>query len=294
MPEYDNVILDVDPSGVATITLNRPEKLNALSDDLRTDLENALREVNPGDAVRVIRIKANGRAFSAGYDLTPGVPGRRAAPSGPWGTQAWELGESRIALDRERLAASVQRWLWFRSYRKPIVAQVHGWCLSGANDFIGQCDIIYAAEDARFGHPAARANGILPTLAAWPFKIGAAKTKELLFTGNTIDGIEAERLGMINHAVPAAELDQATMDFCRHIAKVPMEGLTVHKQATNRWFELAGYKLATEETADFDAIWHEAPAFKEFGRMSSELGLKTALAWRDDPFHDGRSAVART
>ena len=130
MTDYENVLVETEASGVATITLNRPEKLNALSVGLRNDLEAALRELNPGDAVRVIRLKAAGRAFCAGYDLTPN-PGRRAAPTAAAGTHAWELGESRVAVDRESLRESVNRWLWMWAYRKPIVAQVNGFCLAG-------------------------------------------------------------------------------------------------------------------------------------------------------------------
>lgn len=292
MTDYENILVDTATNGVATITLNRPEKLNALSVGLRNDLEAALRELNPGDAVRVIRLKAAGRAFCAGYDLTPS-PGRRAAATGPQGTQAWELGESRVAVDRESLRESVNRWLWMWSYRKPIVAQVNGFCLAGGGELVGACDIIFAAEDAKFGHPASRALGIPPTLGMWPAKIGMLKTKELLFTGDMIDGKEAERIGMVNHAVPADKLEEATLAFCNRIAKLPLDALSVHKHVTNRWFEISGLRTAAAEGAEFDAIYHETPAFREFGRISNEQGLKSALAWRDDPFGDGRTAIRR-
>jgi enoyl-CoA hydratase len=289
MTEYENVLVETGSDGVATITLNRPEKLNALSEGLRADLEAALRELSPGDAVRVIRIKAAGRAFCAGYDLTPGQ-GRRAAATRERGTHAWELGESRIARDREGLRNMVDRWLWMWSYRKPIVAQVQGFCLAGGSELVGACDIIYAAEDARFGHPASRALGIPPTLGMWPAKIGMLKTKELLFSGDMIDGREAEKIGMVNHAVPAEKLDEGTMAFCQRIAKLPLDALSVHKHVTNRWFEIAGLRTSAAEGAEFDAIYHETPSFGEFGRIAAEKGLKSALAWRDEPFGDGHGA----
>lgn len=285
MPDYENVLVETD-GGVATITLNRPEKLNAISQGLRNDLEAALRDLNPGDDVRVIRLRAAGRAFCAGYDLTPGQ-GRRRERTAAAGTQAWELGESRIALDREGLRESVDRWLWMWSYRKPIVAQVQGYCLAGGGELIGACDIVIAAENASFGHPASRALGIPPTLGLWPAKIGMLKTKELLFTGDTIDGREAERIGMINRAVPAEELEEYTMAFCQRIAKLPLDALSVHKHVTNRWFELAGLRTAAAEGAEFDAIYHETASFREFARIAQEQGLKAALAWRDAPFGDG-------
>ena len=287
MADYENILLDVD-GAVATITLNRPEKLNAISMGLLDDLSDCLRELRPGDAVRVIRLKAAGRAFCAGYDITPAAPNWR--PNERTGDAAAELGESRIALDRENLREYVDRWLWMWSYRKPIIAQVHGYCLAGGGDMIGACDIVFAASDARFGHPAGRALGI-PTIAGvWPFKIGMLKSKELLFTGDMIDGVEAEKIGMINHAVDEQELDQTVADFCKRVAQVPLDLLTVHKHTTNRWFELAGLRTAFYESSDFDAIAHEAPVRTEFHKIAQEHGLKHALAWRDGPFDDGWGA----
>jgi enoyl-CoA hydratase len=178
------------------------------------------------------------------------------------------------------------------SYRKPIIAQVHGFCLAGGNELVGACDIVFAAEDARFGHPASRALGIPPTLGMWPAKVGMLRTKELLFTGDLIDGREAERIGMVNHAVPADKLDETTMAFCQRVAMTPMDALTVHKHITNRWFEIAGLRLAAQEGADFDAIYHETAAAREFGRISREQGLKAALAWRDEPFAGPRTGHA--
>ena len=292
MTNYENLLVDID-GPVATITLNRPEKLNAISQGLRDDLEAALRELNPGDAVRVIRLKAAGRAFCAGYDLTPERGALNWRPNQRTGDNAWQLGESRIALDREGLRQSVDRWLWMWSYRKPIIAQVHGWCLAGGGEMIGACDIVFAAQDARFGHPAGRAIGIPPTLGMWPIKIGLLKTKELLFSGDTIDGVEAERLGMINRALPVDELDAQTMAYCQRIAQVPLDGLSVHKHSANRWFEIMGLRTAAAEGAEFDAIWHEAPSIAEFSNKARQEGLKAALEWRDDPFGDGRSAQRR-
>ena len=289
MTDFENIVVETADSGVATITLNRPEKLNALSMGLRDDLDAALKELNPGDDIRVVRIKAAGRAFCAGYDLTPGQR-RDTDGAKEQGTQAWQLGESRIALDRQGLRDMVDRWLWMWSFRKPIVAQVHGYCLAGGGELVGACDIIFAAYDAQFGHPASRVLGIPPTLGMWPAKIGMLKTKELLFTGDQIDGIEAERIGMVNHAIPAEELDARTLAFCERIAQLPLDALSIHKHITNRWFEIAGLKTAAADGAEFDAIYHETPAFSKFGQIAATDGLKAALAWRDGPFGDGHGA----
>ena len=275
--EYETILCDVE-GPVAYLTLHRPEKLNAINEQLRSDLESALRELDQGDEVRVVVLKAAGRAFCAGYDLTP-RPGGGGRPS--------------IARDRDRLRKSIERWLWMWNFRKPIIAQVHGYCLAGGGELAGMCDLIFCAEDARFGHPAGRALGIPPTLGLWPVKIGMLKSKELLFTGDTIDGREAERIGMVNKALPPEELDGFVRAFAQRVAQVPLDALTVHKHVVNRWFEIMGLRTGAAEGAEFDAIYHETPAAAEFARIAREQGLKAALEWRDNPFGDGRAAAAR-
>jgi enoyl-CoA hydratase len=294
--EFENVLVETD-GPVATITLNRPEKLNALSDALRQDLHDALVALNPGDRVRVIRIKGAGRAFCPGYDLSPGRPGRESytaagAPDeqAPGSGALADGGESSIARDRENLRQLVDSWLWMWNYRKPVIAQTHNYCLSGGLDLIGACDIVFAAEGTRFGHPAARGLGIPPTLGLLPMKIGAAATKELLFTGDLVDAREARELGIVQHVVPAAELDERVMALCQRIAMMPLDVLTVHKHVTNRWMELQGVRLGAYEGAEYDAIAHLAPAAGEFRRRTNEEGLRSALTWRDAPFAAGPAA----
>jgi len=287
---YENLVVDID-GPVATITLNRPEKLNALSPGLLRDLQAALRELNPGDDVRAIRIRGAGRAFCPGYDLDPGTSSY-ASPgtSKPRGTALADLGESAIARDRENMRELIDRWLWIWNYRKPIIAQTHAYCLSGGLDLIGACDIVFAAEGTLFGHPAARGLGIPITLGMMPIKIGAAATKELLFTGDLIDAEEAQRLGLVRHVVPPEELDERTLAFCQRVALSPLDALTVHKHVTNRWMEVMGLRLAALEGAEYDAIFHMTPAMTEFSRRSHEDGLRSALAWRDGPFSNGPAA----
>lgn len=289
-----NETIEVRVDGpVATITLNRPDLVNALSPQMRDELENALAELRPGDRVRVVRIRGAGRGFCSGYDLTSGSSVYNAglpaggAPRPRVGEAApTELGESSLVLDRERLRESVERWLRIWNYRKPIVAQVHGACLSGGLDLIGVCDLVYASENARFGHPAARGLGIPPTMGMLPMKIGAARTKELFFTGDTVDGHEAYRLGLVNAVVPDTELDERTAALCRRIAHTPLDALTLHKHIINRWSEIAGLRLGALEGADFDAMLHVTPASAEFGRIAGRDGIRGALRWRDAAFDE--------
>lgn len=276
---YETVLVEVE-GPVAYLILNRPEKLNAISPQLRDDLEGALRDLDEGDDVRVVVLKAAGRAFCAGYDLTP-RPGSSYS------------GRRSIAQDRDGLRKSIDRWLWMWNYRKPIIAQVHGYCLAGGGELAGMCDLIFCAEDAQFGHPAGRALGIPPTLGLWPAKIGMLKSKELLFTGDTIDGREAARIGMVNRALPRGELEGFVRDFAERVARVPLDALTVHKHVVNRWFEIMGLRTGAAEGAEFDAIYHETPSFAQFQQIAREQGLKAALEWRDNPFGDGRGNLAR-
>jgi enoyl-CoA hydratase len=288
---YENILLETD-GPVATITLNRPERLNALSPGLLSDLEAALRELNPGDDIRVIRLRGAGRAFCPGYDLRGGGGGRisRPTPEERPGDALADFGESPIALDREGLRASIDRWLWMWNYRKPIIAQTHTYCLSGGLDLIGACDVVFAAEGTRFGHPAGRALGIPVTIGMLPYKIGGAATKDLLFTGDLIDANRAKELGLITHVVPADELDERTAAYCQRVALTPLDGLTVHKHVTNRALEIMGIRLAAMEGAEYDAIFHMTPAAAEFGRRSRQDGLRAALDWRDGPFRTGPAA----
>jgi enoyl-CoA hydratase len=306
---YETIETSVD-GAVATITLARPERLNAISPLMRDEIDDALAGWRPGDRVRVIRVRAAGRAFCAGYDMTSGssvyhsgLPadallaegqpaGGQPAEEQPAGDQPADdalppmtgLGESALVLDRERLRESIERWLRIRDYRKPIVAQVHGACLSGGLDLIAMCDLVYAAHGASFGHPAARGMGIPPTMGLLPMRIGAARTKELFFTGDTVDGQEAYRLGLVNAVLPDDELDERTAALCRRIAANPMDSLSLHKSIVNRWDEIAGLRTAVVEGADADAMFHATRASAQFGRIAARDGLRAALRWRDEGF----------
>lgn len=284
-PKYKSLLVDID-AAVATITLNRPDELNPLDDDVLTELTSALAALSPGDAVRVIRIKGAGRAFCAGGNLKTVYDkfDYRPTQSGP---SAWELGSSRTEMDRVWLRSLIDKWLEIFAYRKPIVAQVHGHCLGGGTELIGVCDAVFAAEGTRFGHPPVRAHGLTSTLGMWPFRIGMLKSKELLFTGDIIEAQEAERIGMINRAVPPDQLDEYVMAYCRRVAQVPLDFLSVTKQWINRWYEIAGLRTAATEGAEFNAILHNSPPFEEFVRIAKEHGLKAALDWRDGAFRPG-------
>ena len=282
MKDYDNLLIDID-GAVATITFNQPDLLNPIDDNAMGTLLEALEELDDGDAVRVIRLKGAGRAFSAGGDLRSIYEKFDYKPTRT-GDGPAELGGSRAEMDRNWLKILIKQFLALAAYRKPVIAQVHGYCIGGGIELIGASDVIFAAEDAKFGHPPIRAHGILPTFGGWPFRLGALKTKELIFSGDLIDGKEAERIGMINRAIPADRLDDYTMAYCQRISNTPLDALSIGKHWTNRWFELAGAVTAAMEGAEFDAVLHATPAFDEFVRIAKADGVGAAIAWRDAAF----------
>lgn len=271
--ELANVLYDVS-GHIATITLNRPEKLNAISDGLRSDLEKALGEAELDGTVRVIVIKGAGRAFCAGYDLTP---------LGPEDTRRQNR---TLPTDRVELVRSAQRWMSMWSLPKPIIAQVHGYCIAGGNEIAGMCDLVYAAEDAVFGQPQGRALGIAITMGLWPIKMPLDKAKELLFTGDSITGKDAAGLGLATKAFPGDRLNDEVRAITERIAKTPVEYLAIIKAAANRYYELMNIKSAVEQGGELDAVYHATPGYEEFGRMAREHGLKAALDWRDKRFED--------
>jgi len=293
--EFENLVVEVD-GPVATITLNRPDALNSLSGGLMDDYAAALAALNTGDAVRVIRLRGAGRAFCTGYDISgrakqrddvrgtsdaAAFPVTAPVPAEP---HIAHFGEGRVFLEREFLRERIEYWLRLWNYRKPVIAQVHGYCLSGGLDLLATADITFAAAGTRFGHPAARGVGIPLLLGMLPLKVGASRTKRLLFTGDLIDAAEAREWGLVDYVESPDDLDAVTARYCQRVAMQPMDSLSVHKHVTNRWMEIMGARLGSYEGAEFDTLYHTSPVYGEFVRRIAEGGLKAALAWRDDPY----------
>jgi enoyl-CoA hydratase len=167
---------------------------------------------------------------------------------------------------------------------KPTIAQVHGYCLAGATELAGHCDLVFASDDAQFGHPAGRSLGILPTLSMWPVLIGPRKAKEFFFTGDLMNAQEALDSQLVNRVFPKAQLEAETLSYARRVALVPIELLALHKAAVNRWLDIQGIRALEQSAADLDCIAHQTDAVKNWMKASRERGLKEALSERDRPF----------
>jgi len=253
------------PWGVR-LTLNRPAKLNALSDELVRGLVEAMDDATADPDVRVIVIEGAGRAFSSGYDLSEETEG------GVGGPVQW----------RALLAADVAATLQILDCPKPVIAQVHGYVLAGGLELAMACDLVVAAEGTKLGEPEIR-YGSAPVTLLMPYLIGQKKTRELLLTGDLIDAVEAERIGLINRVVPVERLAAEVDALADRLARTPPEVMAPTKLMLNRAMDAAGFRLAVEAGLDLGAIINTAdtPEQREWDTIVRRDGLKAALAWRD-------------
>jgi enoyl-CoA hydratase len=248
------------------LTLNRPTKLNALNGELVAALDAAVAAAAGDPDVRVIVIAGAGRAFSAGYDLTEEAGGELTGPV------AW----------RDALAVDVAATLRILDCPKPVIAQIHGYALAGGLELAMACDLVVAAEGTKVGEPEIR-YGSAPVTLLMPYLIGQKKTRELLLTGDLIDAVEAERIGLINRVVPADRLAAEVDALADRLARTPPEVMGPTKRMLNRAMDAAGFRVAVEAGLDLGAIVNAAdtPEQREWDEIVRRDGLKAALAWRD-------------
>jgi enoyl-CoA hydratase len=285
---YENLLVDrAGTDGrVARITLNRPEKMNALSQDLLFELNDALHELEADFDTRVIILRGAGRTFSAGYDLTP-PRGQGADAVVRRYKSVDEEGRRLVMGIRTGMQQIVDIQLYFWNMARVTIAQIHGYALAGGCELAMLADFVVAAEDAQLGHPGCRF-GTSRTGVIWPLVIGMRKAKELYYTGSSVSGTEAERIGMINYAWPAAEMDQRTVEFADYVANLPSDHLAILKTNMNRFYENMGIYSSIRSSTEFDAMsgfTSQAYGFQEKMRE----GLKVALEWRDGPYRDYRA-----
>ncbi len=276
---YQTIIYEKKPP-IAYVTLNRPEKLNAISEQMRMELRDALGDAGWNDKdIRVIVIKGAGRGFSAGWDLTEG-PARRESLIRKFGAagQFWS-------------AKHIHKVLWECIWEnpKPIIAQVHGFCLAAGMAFASQSDLMIASEDALFGYNQIRSGGPFITVLN-PYIIGMKKAKELMYTGNLMDAQEAWRVGLVTKVVPLDKLEEEVNKLANTISKVAPVVVEYSKKAINNVYELMNYRKAHEWGDEYEVIPPLSIAeesnleVKEYNRLFEEQGLKAALDWRQSRF----------
>ncbi|MED5607011.1 MULTISPECIES: crotonase/enoyl-CoA hydratase family protein [Pseudomonas] len=258
---------------VATLTLNRPERLNAIDDRMPAELEAAVARANADDAVHVIVLTGAGRGFCSGYDLKFFAEN----PRGVYGSQEmpWDP-----MLDYALMKRNTEQFMsLFRSY-KPVIAKVNGPAVAGGSDIALCCDLIVMAEEAQIGYPPARVWGC-PTTAMWVYRLGPEKAKRMLLTGDLVDGREAQRLGLVYQSVPLAELDATVDALAARMQGIPKNQLMMQKLMINQAFHNMGLETTQMFATLFDGITRHSPEGVRFKARCEEVGFAQAVRERD-------------
>ena len=263
--------------GVRSIVFTRAAEYNTITPDLRDELAIAIDQADADPEVRVILLRAEGKAFCAGYGLDWST---RAQSSEPVRERVWDS-----VADYRMMSRFVDTYmkLWYAS--KPTIAAVQGWCIGGGTDMVLCADIVIAAEGASFGYPPSRVWGT-PTTAMWVYRMGLEQAKRWLLTGDEISGTKAAEIGLILEAVPDDDLQDHAMAFARRMAQVPTTQLVMLKLLCNQTAENMGLSSSRTIGTLFDGVARHTQEGLDFVARAQDVGFRQAVRERDDPFGD--------
>ena len=282
MADFENIIYEVEEN-TGWITLNRPERLNALSRPLLAEVEEALNAARDDENVRAIVIKGAGRAFSAGYDMNVQTQGERRRDA------------LFSALSSSAPQDMYKRAIWDNP--KPVIAQVHSFTLAGGGHLACHCDITIASDDALFGYPPVRYASVMMPLV-WPELVGMKKAKQMAFTGSMITAQEALRVGLVSEVVPRDDLDDHVKTLAKTIAKLPPESTHLNKMAINNYYESQGLFQAIKFADHLTNISYAASpenlpyGLQDVNRVTAESGMRAGFQYMNERFVDEDNAVA--
>jgi enoyl-CoA hydratase len=282
---------------IARITLNRPDRGNGITLEMPRELAACVERANLDPEVHVIALAGNGSGFCGGYDLVASAEGNMegiANPDAPPGSPLDPMvqasnhdpdGTWDAVTDFQMMSRNLRGFMSLFHSEKPTVCKVHGYCVAGGTDMALCSDLIVAEDRAKIGYPPARVWGV-PTSALWAFRIGPARAKRLLLTGDSIDGTTAVEWGLAAEAAPAAELDGRFEALLERVAQVPINQLVMHKLLVNQALYAQGLQATQLLGVFFDGIARHTPEGYEFQRRAAEAGFKDAVRERDEPFGD--------
>ncbi|MDH3376274.1 MAG: crotonase/enoyl-CoA hydratase family protein [Gammaproteobacteria bacterium] len=258
---------------VATITLNRPERFNAISETMPDDIGTAFDHANNDDAVHVVVLTGAGRGFCGGYDLNvyaeePGT--NPAIQDMPWDSM----------VDYKFMSRCTQQFMSIWRCHKPVIARVHADAVAGGSDIALCSDIIVMNEDARIGYPPSRVWGC-PTTAMWVYRLGAEMAKQMLFTGDLTSGKRAEQIGLVFQSVPMERLDEIVNQLADRIKEVPKNQLMMMKMMVNQAYENMGLASTQAIATLFDGMARHSPEGVRFKERAEQVGFKQAISERD-------------
>ncbi len=268
---------------IATIMLDRPERLNAIDDAMPAEIRRAVTLAEDDDSVHVIVVTGAGRAFCAGYDLKAyaEAPGsNRGVQDMPWDP----------TVDMRWMGQNTRDFMSLWHAHKPTIAKVRGYAVAGGSDIALACDLVVMAEDAKIGYPPARVWGC-PTTAMWVYRVGAEQAKRMLLTGDLVDGTEAAAMGLVLEAVPEPQLDGRVDELAKRMAGVPRNQLLMQKLMVNQAYENMGMRTTQLVATLFDGITRHTPEGTWFKQLAETEGFAAAVRHRDsgDPIAPGRS-----
>jgi enoyl-CoA hydratase len=289
MPSYSTLRIeqDLDHPRIARLVLDRPGRLNAINEEMPREIRAAVEWANAEDEVHVIIVEGAGKGFCGGYDLSVFGQGEADHPCqqerNPWDPM----------VDYGYMKRNTEDFMALWRSPKPTIAKVHGHAVAGGSDIALCCDLLVIAEDARIGYMPTRVWGC-PTTAMWTYRLGPTRAKQMMFTGDTIDGRTAAEWGLANEAVAAAALDAATLALAQRIAGVPRSHLAMHKLVVNQVLLTMGLEQAQSLATVFDGITRHNPEGMWFRRYAQAEGFKAAVQWRDSgrPIPEGDEARA--
>jgi enoyl-CoA hydratase len=277
------IVVDSPAPLVQRVTLNRPEKRNALRSELQTQLFEALRIADQDPSIAVTIIRGAGKSFCSGYDLgaDPSVPSPFFEAAG----------------DGQFQRSVVKSWFEMWDLRKPVIAQVHGHCLAGGSELASACDLIYVADNAKIGYPPVRSMG-LPDTQIFPWVCGMRTSMELMLTGDSMSGTEAVATRWANRCFPAQELDARVLAIAQRVAQIPVDLLQYNKRSVHRAMEVMGMRTALRYGTDLQALSFHAPSSVEFMQRFEKRGEDyekgtVSQAWKDRDGKFGDSQAPR-
>jgi enoyl-CoA hydratase len=283
---YETLAYDVD-GAIASITLNRPEELNTIVPPMPDEIEHAVNAAVRDEAVKVIVFRGAGRALCGGFHFGGGFHhwDQFLTTDG-----AWDPGKD-FVLATAPTFAPTQKFMSFWRSPKPVIAQVHGWCVGGGSDYALCADLVVASEDARIGTPYSRIWGAYLS-GMWIYRLGLTRAKEYALTGKPLSGREAADVGLINSAVPFAELETTVGNLAKRLASIPLSQLSAMKLVVNQAYENMG--LASTQTLGpiLDGLMRNTPDAKAFIERAEKHGVRDAVSARDEAFGDYSRAPA--
>ena len=287
------VVLYDEEDTVAFITLNRPERMNTLTESVIAGVADGIDRATASRNIRSIVLRGNGPTLTAGYDLNPGGGSGSSSEElyDSWGSPysapgpkprdgAWDP-----VHDWQFMGHNVKRFMKIWECPKPVLGQIHGWAIGGATDMILCCDLLFMADDAHIGYAPSRIYGT-PTTMMWVYRLGLEHAKQFLLSGDAIDAETAHRIGLVAYVHPPDELGERVETFARRLAHIPANQLALNKLLVNQAFENMGLRTSQLLGTFFDGVTRHTEEAYRWAESFETKGFRQVISERDAPHSD--------